>query len=184
MAVQIGMVNSIATTCPIGIKVSASNLSATTYNNDMYTGKYDLGYSGNEAGGPAPYYELRQELYSPNSAPIGKIASSNWERYSNKKVDNLIHAYADKVDLLIGPYATANIVAAVGVAQRYGKIIWHHTAGVPGLLKYDLQFPTGGLPADPPDLAREEEPVCEALGLRGARLGRPTPPPEAQGVTA
>jgi ABC-type branched-subunit amino acid transport system substrate-binding protein len=55
----------------------------------------------------------------------------------------------DKVDLLIGPYATANIVAAVGVAQRYGKIIFHHTAGVPALLKYDLQFPTGGLPADP-----------------------------------
>jgi ABC-type branched-subunit amino acid transport system substrate-binding protein len=55
----------------------------------------------------------------------------------------------DKVDLLIGPYATANIVAAVGVAQRYGKIIFHHTAGVPSLLKYDLQFPTGGLPADP-----------------------------------
>jgi branched-chain amino acid transport system substrate-binding protein len=55
----------------------------------------------------------------------------------------------DKVDLLIGPYATANIVAAVGVAQRYNKIIFHHTAGVPGLLKYDMQFPTGGLPADP-----------------------------------
>src|SRR5919201_4714458 len=55
----------------------------------------------------------------------------------------------DKVDLLIGPYATANIVAAVGVAQRYGKLILHHTSGVPGLLKYDMQFPTGGLPADP-----------------------------------
>jgi peptide/nickel transport system substrate-binding protein len=78
----------------IGIKVSASNLSATTYNNDVYTGKYDLAYDGNEAGGPAPYYELRQELYSPNSAPIGKTASSNWERYYNKKVDSLIKAYA------------------------------------------------------------------------------------------
>src|SRR5437763_9649116 len=55
----------------------------------------------------------------------------------------------DKVDLLIGPYATANIVAAVGGAQRYNKIIWHHTAGVPSLLKYDMQFPTGRLPADP-----------------------------------
>jgi branched-chain amino acid transport system substrate-binding protein len=55
----------------------------------------------------------------------------------------------DKVDLLIGPYATANIVAAVGVAQRYNKIIFHHTAGVPSLLKYDMQFPTGGLPANP-----------------------------------
>jgi branched-chain amino acid transport system substrate-binding protein len=55
----------------------------------------------------------------------------------------------DKVDLLIGPYATANILAAVGVAQRYNKLILHHTAGVPQMIKYDLQFPTGGLPADP-----------------------------------
>jgi len=78
----------------IGIKVTASNLSSTTYNNDVYTGKYDLAYDGNEAGGPAPYYELRQELYSPNSAAIGKLASSNWERYYNKNVDKLIEAYA------------------------------------------------------------------------------------------
>ena len=55
----------------------------------------------------------------------------------------------DKVDLLIGPYATANILSAMGVAQRYNKLILHHTAGVPQLIKYDLQFPTGGLPADP-----------------------------------
>jgi peptide/nickel transport system substrate-binding protein len=78
----------------IGIKVTPSNLSATTYDNDNYTGKFELSYNGNEAGGPAPYYELRQELYSKNSAPIGKTASSNWERYYNKKVDNLIRTYA------------------------------------------------------------------------------------------
>jgi peptide/nickel transport system substrate-binding protein len=78
----------------IGIKVTANNLSSTTYDNDVYTGKYDLAYDGNEAGGPAPYYELRQVLYSPNSAPIGKIAGSNWERYYNKKVDSLIKGYA------------------------------------------------------------------------------------------
>jgi len=78
----------------IGIKVTPSNLSSTTYDADVYAGKFDLAYDGNEAGGPAPYYELRQELYSKNSAPIGKTASSNWERYYNKKVDSLIEAYA------------------------------------------------------------------------------------------
>ena len=77
-----------------GSRSRASNLSSTTYDNDVYTGKFDLAYDGNEAGGPAPYYELRQELYSPNSAPIGKTASSNWERYYNKKVDELIEQYA------------------------------------------------------------------------------------------
>src|SRR4051812_42305827 len=41
----------------IGIKVTPSNLSSTTYNNDNYNGKFELSYNGNEAGGPAPYYE-------------------------------------------------------------------------------------------------------------------------------
>jgi peptide/nickel transport system substrate-binding protein len=83
----------------IGIKVTAQNLAATTYDNDNYKGQFDLSYNGNEAGGPSPYYELRQELYSPNSAPIGKLASSNWERYSNKKVDSLIEQYAATTSL-------------------------------------------------------------------------------------
>jgi peptide/nickel transport system substrate-binding protein len=78
----------------VGIKVKASDLSSTSYDNAVYTGSYQLAYDGNEAGGPAPYYELRQELYSPNSAPIGKNASSNWERYYNTKVDKLIKQYA------------------------------------------------------------------------------------------
>lgn len=78
----------------IGIQITPENLSSTTYDADVYNGHYQLAYDGNEAGGPSPYYELRQELYSPNSAPIGKSASSNWERYSNPKVDRLINEYA------------------------------------------------------------------------------------------
>jgi peptide/nickel transport system substrate-binding protein len=78
----------------IGIKITAENLSSTTYTNDLYTGRFQLAYSGNESGGPAPYYELRQLLYSKNSAPIGKLAASNWERYYNPQADALINAYA------------------------------------------------------------------------------------------
>jgi peptide/nickel transport system substrate-binding protein len=83
----------------IGIKVTTSNISGTTYDDDTFNGHFQLAYDGNEAGGPSPYYELRQELYSKNSAPIGKQASSNWERYSNKKVDSLINAYAATTSL-------------------------------------------------------------------------------------
>jgi peptide/nickel transport system substrate-binding protein len=78
----------------IGIKVTTSNISGTTFDNDMYKGHFELAYNGNEAGGPGPYYELRQELYSKNSAPIGQTAGSNWERYYNKKVDSLINSFA------------------------------------------------------------------------------------------
>jgi peptide/nickel transport system substrate-binding protein len=77
----------------VGIKITPENLSSTTYNNDTYTGKYQLSYNGNESPGPAPYYELREILYSKNSAPIGKLAGSNWERYSSPTVDKLINQY-------------------------------------------------------------------------------------------
>jgi ABC-type branched-subunit amino acid transport system substrate-binding protein len=56
---------------------------------------------------------------------------------------------ADKVDLLMGPYATGAILSAMGVAQRYGKVLPHHTLGVPSLAKYDMQFPAWSLGSDP-----------------------------------
>jgi peptide/nickel transport system substrate-binding protein len=82
----------------IGIKVTPENLSSTTYDADNYAGKFQLSYNGNLSGGPAPYYELRQLLYSKNSAPIGKNASTNWERYENPAVDQLIDSYAATAD--------------------------------------------------------------------------------------
>ena len=56
---------------------------------------------------------------------------------------------SDKVDLLIGPYGTGSILAAMGVAQRYGKTLVHHTFGVPSLASYDRQFPIWPVGADP-----------------------------------
>jgi branched-chain amino acid transport system substrate-binding protein len=56
---------------------------------------------------------------------------------------------SDKVDLLIGPYATGAILSAMGVAQRYGKTIVHHTFGIPSLAKYDQQFPAWALGPEP-----------------------------------
>ncbi len=55
----------------------------------------------------------------------------------------------DKVDLLMGPYATGAILSAIGVAQRYNKVLVHHTLGVPSLAKYDMAFPAWSLGADP-----------------------------------
>jgi branched-chain amino acid transport system substrate-binding protein len=47
----------------------------------------------------------------------------------------------DKVDLIQGPYATAPILAAMGVAQRYGKVIIQSSMGIPKLQTYDRAFP-------------------------------------------
>ena len=56
---------------------------------------------------------------------------------------------ADKVDLLMGPYATGAILSAMGVAQRYNKVLVHHTLGVPSLAKYELAFPAWSLGSEP-----------------------------------
>jgi peptide/nickel transport system substrate-binding protein len=77
----------------VGIQVTANNVAYSTWQTDLYEGKFQLGY-GSETGGPSPYYEMRQWLYSANSAPIGTVAGSNFERYSNPATDALINQYA------------------------------------------------------------------------------------------
>ncbi len=82
----------------VGIKVTPQNLSSQTYDSDVYNGHYQLAYDGNQTAGPTPYYELRSLLYSKGSAPIGKSAGSDWERYSNPQADKLIEQYAATSD--------------------------------------------------------------------------------------
>jgi branched-chain amino acid transport system substrate-binding protein len=47
----------------------------------------------------------------------------------------------DKVDLILGPYGTGAILAAMPVAQRYGKLLIQGTFGLPHLANYEMQFP-------------------------------------------
>jgi ABC-type branched-subunit amino acid transport system substrate-binding protein len=56
---------------------------------------------------------------------------------------------SDRVDLLMGPYATGAILSAMGVAQRYNKVLVHHTFGIPSLAKFDMQFPAWALGPNP-----------------------------------
>src|SRR3989475_3918963 len=55
----------------------------------------------------------------------------------------------DRVDLLMGPYATNAILAAMAVAQRSQKMLIHHTFGIPYLAKYEMHFPTAAWGPEP-----------------------------------
>jgi peptide/nickel transport system substrate-binding protein len=76
----------------VGIQAHLNDLSQTSYENALYTGKYQLGYD-DQTGGPGAFYEFRQWLFSGNSAPIGQLAATDWERYSNPQTDALINEY-------------------------------------------------------------------------------------------
>jgi peptide/nickel transport system substrate-binding protein len=81
----------------VGIAITPDNLASNDFLSRLYNGNYQLAYYA-QTGGPTPYYEFRQWLYSANSAPIGKQASSDWERYSNPATDQLLNSYAVTTD--------------------------------------------------------------------------------------
>ena len=55
----------------------------------------------------------------------------------------------DQVDLLMGPYATPNIIAAMAVAERHGYVLPQHTAVLAPAMTYECQFPAWSIGPTP-----------------------------------
>ena len=76
----------------VGIVLTPDNLTNTDFDADLYYGKYQLAYYDQQTFGPSPYYELNNWLNSADTAPVGKVAATNYERYSNPATDALLNA--------------------------------------------------------------------------------------------
>jgi peptide/nickel transport system substrate-binding protein len=76
----------------VGIQVTPRNESGNAWSSDMSLGHFQLGIQ-DQLGGPGPEYEMRQWLFSGNTAAIGKAASTNFGRYSSPATDALFKAY-------------------------------------------------------------------------------------------
>jgi branched-chain amino acid transport system substrate-binding protein len=83
---------------------------------------------------------------------------------------------AEKVDLLMGPYGTGAIIAAMGVAQRFGKLFIQSSLGDPSLAPYDMQFPA--LPLGP------EPRTADTALVLDAYASLPSPPRSIAFVTS
>jgi peptide/nickel transport system substrate-binding protein len=69
-----------------GIQVKIQDEDTTVLTPDLQSGKFQLAYE-EETGGPLPYYELRQMLFS------GNIGSTNYSRYKSAATDALFNQY-------------------------------------------------------------------------------------------
>ena len=117
----------------VGIQITPVNASYTTWVANVYSGHFDLAYE-DEPGGPGPYYELRQILYSSNTAPIGQTASSDWERYSTPHTDSLFNQYA----------ATTNPGTQKSIIHQLEKVLLADVpiipiTAAPGWYQYDTK---------------------------------------------
>jgi peptide/nickel transport system substrate-binding protein len=120
-----------------GIQVTVQDLAQQTYDDKLFKGDYDLAYGSEPAGGPTPYYELRQMLYSKNSAKIGEDASSNYVRYNNADVDKLFDQYpsADEAtQVSIIKQIAGHMLSDVPVIPTTESVDWfqYNTADIEG----------------------------------------------------
>ena len=90
MAYTFNMIKKNAALDLTGVWSVLSSVTAT----DLYYGKYQLAYYDQQTFGPSAYYELNNWLNSANTAPVGKVAASNYERYTNHATDALLDRYA------------------------------------------------------------------------------------------
>lgn len=84
----------------------------------------NLNANGGLLGRPVEWIVLDDES-SPD------IAAAAYERLITE----------EEVDLLMGPYGTGNITAAMNVAARYGMVFPHHTASLTYVYDYEWHFP-------------------------------------------
>jgi len=77
----------------IGIIITPRNLSNTDFISDLDFGKFQLAYYDQQTFGPSAWYELNNWLNSADTAPVGKQAASNYERYSSPATDKLLNQY-------------------------------------------------------------------------------------------
>ncbi len=81
----------------VGIQLNVVGLASTAVNSRQRNGDFQLAYTNDHAG-PNPYYTFQSVLFSGNSAPIGKPAYSNFERYINPATDKLLLQFTATTD--------------------------------------------------------------------------------------
>jgi branched-chain amino acid transport system substrate-binding protein len=97
--------------------------------------------------------ELFVERLNASGGLLGRPVE--WELLDDESVQDNVGPLYDRlitqegVDLIIGPYATPNIVAAMGAAERNGFVMPQHTAVHAPLMTYECQFPAWSLGPEP-----------------------------------
>lgn len=76
----------------IGVHVTVQGLSVDTWQTDLNNGKFDLSIDY-DSSGPTPYFDYNSVLNFDLSAPIGKTATEDYERWDNRQTQAALAKY-------------------------------------------------------------------------------------------
>ena len=106
----------------VGIQVTPRNESGNAWSSDMSLGHFELGIN-DQTGGPGPEYEMRQWLFTGNTAPIGKSASTDFGRYSDPATDALFNEFG----------STNNLATQQSIVAQLEKVVLADVPYIPVL---------------------------------------------------
>jgi peptide/nickel transport system substrate-binding protein len=78
----------------IGIKSTVLQEPYSTYANDLDKGNYDFAISWGNGNSSTPYYQYYYMFSPKQSAPIGKVAATDWERFTSPAITKALNSYS------------------------------------------------------------------------------------------
>jgi peptide/nickel transport system substrate-binding protein len=84
----------------IGMNVSVDAISFNAYYSALQLGTFDTAISWTTAG-PSPFFLFNALLNSTQTAPLGKAAPTNWERWNDPATDKLLAQYASSTNATV-----------------------------------------------------------------------------------
>ncbi len=82
----------------IGIKTTIVQQSYNTYLQQLMTGNFDMAIGWPPNTGPTPFYAYYSEFNPAFSAPLGKVAISDYSRYTNDVITKALNKFSSSSD--------------------------------------------------------------------------------------
>ena len=112
----------------IGILVNIKSTTFSTYMASLSTGSFDMALMWTGSG-PSPYFTFKARMSSKNSAPIGKSAPANYERWEDPITNSALQIYRESTSLFLKKRTMAILewvmLTQVPFAPLYYGPVWY-----------------------------------------------------------
>ena len=97
----------------IGVETTVVQEPYSTYANDLDKGLYTFAESWGNGNNSTPYYQYYYMFNPSESAPIGKVATSDWERFTSPVITKALATYSGTSSVAVQKTAMAAIEKTV-----------------------------------------------------------------------